>query len=126
MGEKKITKKEFQVFEKEARKWADLYGLTDWDIQYRKTTFDDDKALATTDWEKDTFVAYIRLRDNTDENHIVDTPTLKEGGRHEIDHVLFGEITDMLYEFYSEDVAVRAVHRVIYRLENMRKKLGIA
>ena len=121
----KTTERQFQVFKDEAERWADLYGLADWNIEYRKSKLDKEETLADTSWTRGSLVAYIRLVDEADENYIMDTFTLKQAGRHEIDHVLLGEVNDLLEEYVSADVAEKLIHRIIYRLEAARKKLGI-
>ena len=122
---RKTTKKDFKVFETEARRWADIYAIGEWCLEYRHSDEIESPSMADSSWVPETQVAYIRLAKEIDVDGLTDNPTLEEAARHEIDHIVLAEANDLLGRYYSEDYVGQVIHRIIYRLENARKQLGI-
>lgn len=111
----KTTKKEFELFKKECRKWIKFFGLFDWEVYYEHVELKE-KAYATCHTDMLGMVATFSF------NKVVGTNI-----RDDIRRTAFHEVCELLISklkiiakcrFLSEDEITTANHEIIRRLEN--------
>lgn len=110
-----ITEKDFSVFKAECQKWIRRFGLTDWKIHYHFEEVDDGLAGINRDFEGK--IARISLNP-FQENCTKQDVNVKRSARHEVLHLLLGEL-DYLNgrRLISSNTWDAAEHTVIRRLE---------
>ena len=84
----KTTKKDFELFKKECKKWIKYYGLTDWDVSFFHTESETEGFLAKTVASLPAMAADIFLSKNwTDKYYSVGE--IKSTAHHEVLELLF-------------------------------------
>lgn len=111
----RIGKKEFAIFKAECRRWIDLLSLSDWKIYYRFYQIEDGLAGINRDYEgKIATVSLSPFQERCSRSEV----NVKSSARHEILHLLLGELDYLngrrLVTSGSWDAAE---HTVIRRLE---------
>lgn len=111
----KTTKKDFELFKKECRKWQEILGLKDWYFDFEHDLiFDSHEACASMDLN----AMQVSLILSTEWEREPTEEMLKLAAFHEICEVLLGGLSSLGTERFNvsrEDMASE-VHRVIQRL----------
>lgn len=116
MTEKYIsTPAQFEQFKGYCREWLAKLGLTDWEIYYSHEDSDDSLAWCSRKYEGK--VATIGLCLNLDS--LEATPAnLQKWARHEVLHVLLGDLQHLVnLRSISDNIVSATEHAVIRRLE---------
>ena len=119
----KTTKKDFEVFKAECRKWVKYFGLIDWDIYYYHDESDDDCRGSCTA-ENCGKLASVRLGVVWD--YKPKRSELKRVAFHEVCEVLTAPLSIMAYSRYVTPGEIEsATHYIIRVLENTIFERGI-
>ncbi len=115
------TKKDFSIFVERCKYWIKVFGLTEWEINFRHEsggkTMSDSFSWIITDNEGNQFTI-ISL--NTERERTPSAENLKEDARHEVLHLLLADLCNAGEERYvSRDQLHKAEHMVIRRLEKV-------
>jgi len=115
----KTTAKHFKVFKKEVEKWIPLLGIMDWRIVIEHRNLRDSRDnLAWTLIDSAQKSCTIALSIDWTNNKIV-IDTLKRCAFHEVCHIRFAILDDMMTDRgYDQDEVDKIVHGFIYTLEN--------
>lgn len=121
----KTTAQHFKIFKKECEKWIPLLGIMDWRIVIEHKDLDDSKSnLAWTLIDSSQKSCTIALSMEWCDNKIL-PETLKRCALHEVCHVRFSILDDMLTDRgYCQDEVDKLVHGFIYMLENILFGIG--
>jgi len=87
-------------------------------INYRHSDLKEEGYIADTEWNSTSMEAYIRLNKDVDEEELVNNELLREAAIHEVRHILFGQINDLLENYYADEFIDPMIHDLIQRLEN--------
>ena len=115
----KTTKKHFDLFEQECRKWIKFFGLLNWKLYFYHESINAE-ALASTGFNLSGRVASIRL--NTDwPKEDLHERGLRETAFHESCEVLLARVTYYMgARFVSDEGEIQeAAHEIIRTLENV-------
>jgi len=107
----KTTKKDFEIFKKEAEKWLEYFGLKDWEWYWDHADISDSTARCQFNCTQKTLLFLL----NTKPDH---KPDLKLSAFHEVCEALLAPLTDIAFETYSSNTVTAASHCIIHRLEN--------
>jgi hypothetical protein len=114
------TKKQFEVFKKEAEKWVDYFGLSGWEINFGHENIDNE-ACSNLEIRITHRLAVIILEKSWSNNDAV-KPTvynLKKSAFHEVCELLLARIRcKMLDQNIDNDEVEELMHEMITRLEN--------
>jgi len=114
----KTTKKNFELFIKECKKWIQLLGVTSWRIVIEHKDREDHRDLSWCCIESSTMSCSVMLSVNWYDNKISNN-AIKRCAFHEICHVMLSPIDDMLTERgYGQDEVDKVLHGLIYVFEN--------
>ena len=120
----KTTDKHFKVFKKEVEKWIPLLGIMDWRIVIEHKDLDDSKNLAWSCIDSSQKSCGLLLSVDWTDNKITND-TLKRAAFHEVCHVRFAMLDDMLTNRgYDQDEVDKYLHGIIYMLENCLFGIG--
>ncbi len=112
------TKKDFQIFSKEAEKWIKLFNLSDWRVSlFHKSG--EENALASFSAYPIDKVASLFLEPDWQDN-VINNHSLKKRAFHEVLHVLFARLTFLggLRYIMPDDIG-NEEHAIIHRLESI-------
>lgn len=115
----KVTKRQFEIFEREIKKWINLFGLNDWEIYIEQDDLEED-VEATCQWDKDNRLCYMKFAKAWDNDSVKLTPKeIRATAFHEVLHLLFADIHDMAHGRYvvASDIDA-AIHAIIKNLQN--------
>jgi len=112
----KTTKKDFELFKKECKKWLDILSLKNWeifwvhgdtDVDCRAQLLVDQKGRLSTiylaeEWEKDAVTDLL----------------IKKMAFHEVCELFLYDIGIMLGCFFAPGVVEEEIHKIIRTLEN--------
>lgn len=115
----KTTKKHFDLFVKEAKKWIDFWGLTDWRIYFYHEDWSDayGDAKAWYSWDIAGHVGSLCL--NTSWKCDLCENEVRKTAFHEVCHILLGRLDVLATRRYlREGELEEEVHAIIRRIEN--------
>lgn len=112
----RTTKKQFRLFEREARKWVDKLGLKDWCVYARHEDLGDVGTLARCKWNLNQRQAWLSLNTTTP---ACDDDAIKRAALHECLELLFCCCTDIMWRVSAEGIVDRETHKIIRALENL-------
>ena len=125
MKDNHTTAAHFELFQKECRKWIDIFGLDEWKIYFLHLDQPDSKRLAACNYVGLTFVATFIL--NKDWKH--DAPNnnlVKMVARHEVVHLLIAPLNCLATSRYvTEDEVDNAVERLVHKIEAIMDKVKV-
>jgi len=110
----KTTKKDFEIFKKEAEKWIEYFGLINYEVFYSHAADENGTAFAWTN--QDGRNCTIGLAFDWDEKPKANE--LKRSAFHEICEVMISPLSDITTKLYNRDFVAGKVHDIIRRLEN--------
>jgi len=115
------TKKQFELFKKECRKWADRFGLNGWRFDFHLLDIGENQAEVRRDFMD--CVATVRLHIELEK---VDgetwTDVIKNSAKHEMIHVLLGNIATLANSRHVQaDEIVKADEELTRKLEEIIK-----
>jgi len=123
MKDHHTTPAHFELFQKECRKWVDIFGLDEWKVYFLHLDESNANRLAACNYVGLTFVATFVLNKNW--RH--DTPNnnwVKMVARHEVVHLLTAPLNCLATARYvTEDEVDNAVERLVHKLEAIIDKL---
>lgn len=114
----KTTKKDFELFKKEAERWIKEFGLIGWEIDILHEKLDGD-SIALTKFDTKNRWAIIRLGTDWGEGKVTKFEVLK-CAFHEVCEVLCAKLRIMGNSKYIDEAEVdEGVHILIRTLENV-------
>lgn len=114
-----LTKKHFDTFKKEARRWIDRLGLLDWRIDYQFEECHQSLAECRRDYEGRCATLVLNPFQERVKRKDVD---VKARARHEVMHLLMAEVAWLNGKrCVTDDIWSAAEHCVIRRLEDAFK-----
>ena len=115
----KTTKKDFELFQKECRRWQDILGLKDWEIVCVHGQTDSDN-LAEYQSNGAGRICTIYFTDDWGNDHRVkDARSVKQTAFHEVAELLLVELRNMALQHASWERVDGATHKVVRTLENV-------
>jgi len=117
----KTSKKDFEIFKVECRKWINILGLKDWQVHFTHTKMDGIRAQIV--FQCIARVATISL--NTEWNEwakiSITDQLIKKAAFHEVCELLMGKLNDLATQRFNLDEAdvEEEIHRIIRTLENV-------
>lgn len=112
---KKTTKKQFEIFKKECKRWITFFGLTEWRIYYYHEDIGDNFGERRADISA--MNASIVLNTNFPDEEI-SKQDIKKTAFHEICELMLSEESACLQAILSQSEVSRINHTIIRRLEN--------
>lgn len=115
----KLKIKHFNLFKKYCGEYIKKFQLDDWKVYYEFDKMDDAFGRITKNYIA--HVATIYLTDEWDETGLVSIELgIKETAKHEIIHLLLGDISAMISSrFVTEDEVVHAEEKLVRKLEGL-------
>jgi hypothetical protein len=116
----KTTKKQFEVFKAECKKWLNYFGLNGWQAEYRHDKAEGNRGQVS--WRITARNSIITLADEWESFR--DTPItdfeIKKVAFHEVCEILLARITMMANNKIAnhEDAVTEESHNIIRTLEN--------
>lgn len=110
----KTTKKQFELFQKEAKKWIDFFGLTEYRIEF----FHEDIGIARGRTEDYDHMMACDIKFPTELHESTNDDKIKVAAFHEVCEVMLIRLRSLADDYYSFDIVNREVHSIIRRLEN--------
>ena len=119
---RKVSKRQFELFKKECKKWIDIFELNNWDVAYMQNKTK--KAFAYCNTNVTHYKAtmhFCKVWDDevvklTDEN-------IKKTALHEILHLLLSRLSDYGYaRFVADDEMTEAEEELVNKLINVFHK----
>ena len=107
----KTTKKDFAEFKKEAEKWLDYFGLTEWELYWEHSDIGDATARCQFNDTQKTLLFILNTKTNSKLN-------FRLSAFHEVCEALLAPMTDLVLNTYNSDITTRYSHEIIHRLEN--------
>ena len=107
------TKKHFNTFKKEGRKWIDAFQLGDWRISI-ETIVANPKCQALADFGYDSQYGRLVLNENWEVKPTADK--VRRMAFHEVMHLVLSDITEWVPKKFSK-IILAMEHKVINRLE---------
>lgn len=116
----KITKKQFELFKKEALKWLEYFGLKSWSVYFEQKKIEGCRALCTFNCVGG--IATISLGTSWNEQNkiFVTDEIIKRTAFHEVCELFLARLNDMVSQRYNlnEGDVEEEIHRIIRVLEN--------
>jgi len=123
----KLSKRDFKLFKKEFKWWADAFGCQDWDvyIEHAAGEGDSEKNLADILWVIDDRAARVRV--SLDWGKIkFDANYVQCQASHEARHLLFARLHSLAEDrSATEDEIAEEVHAISQKLEHFFKRVGL-
>lgn len=113
----RTTKKQFELFEREARKWLDKLGLKDWCVYVLHRDLEDESTVAQCRWETEQRIANLVL--NTSVSSPKGAHEIRRAALHECLELLLIGCTEAMRRSVCEDLVDVETHKVIRALENL-------
>ena len=114
----KTSKKDFELYKNECRKWIKIFGLLDWELYFEHESKTVD-ALAGCSFTRVGRNVTLWLSKNWGTNK-VSTLDIKMTAFHEIGELLLSPLNDLAMErFVTQDQVEEATHVIIRTLENV-------
>lgn len=116
----KLSQKQFKLFETEARKWIDFFGLKEWQIYFLFEKIDN---RAEVRYNCVSGIAVFVLNTEVDEMDglVVTNNDIKKLGFHEVCELFLGRLVNMAERRFdlTEAGIEEETHRIIRTLENV-------
>ena len=112
----KTTKKDFELFKKECKKWIDIVGLKDWHFWYDHDKTDDN-CIAQYDIDdtgRSCVVYFTKGLDDKLTRHDITSAAF-----HEIIEIYIRPLRKMALTAHSYEFVDEATHRIVRMLENV-------
>ena len=115
----KTTQKQFELFKKECRKWADRFELNGWRFDFKLDDLGNNQAEVDRNYLG--CVATIKLDIKlTKANEDTWTNLIKFNAKHEIIHILCGNLAVLASSrFITSDEVTKAEEELVRKLENI-------
>ena len=113
----KTTKKDFDLFKKECRKWIDIIGLKDWHIWYEHTPTER-HCIAQYDLDDAGRSCVIYFTTGLDGEKL-DRHDICSAAFHEIIEIYMRDLRRMAMTSYSYDLVDSETHKIVRMLENV-------
>jgi len=123
-NKKQTTERHFKMFETEAEKWLDVFGLKSWEVVYRHATLD---SLASCECNYESHSVILTLgRDWSDTDFPLNDEEVRKCAFHEVMEIFIMGVRDAASERFnvSLETVDERVHAVIRTLENVVFKNG--
>ena len=112
----KTTKQHYELFKKECDYWIDKFKINDWRVDYMMEDLDNNIAQC----DRNLFARTVKISLNT-ELGVEDIKLLKDTAKHEIIHLLIGELAVMAKDRYirqdelysAEEALTRKLEKII-------------
>ena len=116
----KTTKKDFEIFKKECRKWIDFFNLHEWDIEIFHKNDETGKFICAFSVSYPISMnAAIYLSEEWDESQSAhEEISIKQSAFHEVCEVMLSQITEMCRFTFSEQECRQKIHNIIHKLEH--------
>ena len=111
----KLSKKNFEFFEEEGRRWLKFFGIYQWDCRFFFEK--NDEALARVEWNTSEGIAVFYLAKSWGKDKVC-KKTISQSAFHEVCELLLNELNDMARGSARDVHVEEAIHRVIRGLEN--------
>lgn len=120
----RTTKKHFEVFKKECKKWIDVFGLKGWYINYYHENWNEaeETGEAWCAWEVKPRCASLCLCTEWDDSVPLTNKMIKRAAFHEVMHILLGRLFSFALtedEKIPYDIKAEEVHSLIRIFENI-------
>ena len=112
---KKTTKKDFEIFKKECKKWIDYFGLNIYRVEFFISKEANGNRGMTKDYNQLMAVDIIFPEELHDETGI---EKIKSVAFHEVCEVMFMRIRKMAGKYFDWNLVDREIHTIIRMLEN--------
>ena len=115
----KTTQKQFELFKKECRKWANMFELNGWRFDFLLDDLGKHQAEANVNYLGcvATIKLDIRLTKSKEDTW---TNLVKLNAKHEIIHILLGNLATLgNSRFITSDEIVKAEEELVRKLENI-------
>ncbi len=113
----KTSKKDYELFKKECRKWRDILGLMNWEICWVHDKIDEtSRAEIVADPTSRIAVITLNTEWSTD---IVTDNLIKRTAFHEIMELLLAQLGLFGNYYISEGLVEEEIHKIIRTLENV-------
>lgn len=118
---KKVTehrnKKDFELFQKEFKKWQIRFGLTGYKIYFKHESIKD--AYANISISQGDMTVTVRLNNNLSDD-AEPHKDIKRTAKHEAVHLLIGKLEQNgRYRYSSENEIFEATEELVFKLENL-------
>ena len=111
----KTSKKDFDLFKKECRKWADILGLKDHEFAFFHGC-EDAGNRAEYFVNENAKIANVYFAESINDKTV---KNIKQIAFHEVYEISLFDLRKMAMELYAYDVVDRAVHRIVRTMENV-------
>ncbi|KKN00160.1 hypothetical protein LCGC14_1140540 [marine sediment metagenome] len=113
----KTTNKDFELFQREFKRWQKLFGLTGYQVYFKFE--ESERQFASIAINQGDMVVTVRLNSKPSD---VDKPhkNIKQSAKHEALHLLVGRVDQNgRYRFTSENEMYEAIEELVHRLEGL-------
>lgn len=115
----KTTKKDFELFESECLRWLEIFGLNEWDNEFRHEKIDDDAFAQVVHYNESRLAVFSMSTDKTHESD----DDIRHNALHEALEALLANLDTMARERkWDEEAWTAERHAVINRIMNVLKK----
>lgn len=118
----KVSKRQFELFKKECKKWIDIFELNNWDINFKQNKTKNAIAYCYTDINS--YQATIHLcKDWSSEKMEFTDKNIKKTALHEVLHLLLARLSDYGgSRFLTNDDFIEAEEELVNKLINVFNK----
>jgi len=111
------NKKQYNEYVRNCKKWLTVFGITEWEIDYKHHKLD---TAATTTYNNVAKIACFQLTTEGDGDFCLQTD-LNRLACHEVIHLLLADLGFAIHETkdYCSDLAISREHEVVMRLLNV-------
>ncbi len=119
---RKVSKRQFELFKKECKKWIDIFELNNWNVAYMQNKTK--KSFAYCHTNVTHYKATIHLCKVWDDEVVKLTDeNIKKTALHEILHLLLSRLSDYGYaRFVADDEMTEAEEELVNKLINVFHK----
>ena len=114
MGE--VTKEDFELFQREVKKWQGILGLQSWEIACVLGGTDNENRAECLSYNPSR-LATIFVADKWDDRDLNPAETIKSTAFHEVVEILMHQLRTFAQFSMNEELVDKEVHKIIRTLE---------
>ena len=116
----KITKRQFKIFKKEARKWLKYFGMKDWSVYFEQKELEESRAQCIFNCVGGIATLSLAKSWNEISDKFVTDKIIQRTAFHEVCELLLARLNDMVSQRFNlnEGDVEEEIHRIIRILEN--------
>ena len=112
-----ITRKQFELFKSECKKWEERFKLDGWEIIYYHKKYEPDNSIAQSNFTLSAKSVSVTLNKEVEDELGYNTAGIKETAKHEMIHVLLGVVSELAYtRFTTKDELATAEEELVNKL----------